>query len=133
MASFDLNFPLSVQNALASQVINTDTTTTGVIIDLNDGTNDFEGALFVLKTGTHTAGDFSLLLEESDNGVDFTACAADDVLGDNTPIAASNTTLQLSYVGKKQYVRPSVVSANSANSEVTGVVVLGHARSLPVA
>jgi hypothetical protein len=121
--------------ALNTQLINTDTTTNGNIIDIAD----FElGILFLLKTGVVTAGDVTPLLEESDDSTFTTSNEVADL--DIVPINvsgtwyetgqeallkidASNTVKAFGYKGNKRYLRLSVVTANSADLTVGANVI----------
>ena len=128
MAANDLAFHLTEQVALNTQVINSDTTTAGVIID----TTGFESVTFVMQVGVVTAGDVTPLIED-DDVIGFggaTAVADDFLIG--TEIAAkldtSQTVSKIGYVGKEGFVRLSAVTDNSADLTVGAVVILEHKR-----
>jgi hypothetical protein len=122
-------------NAFSTQLINSDTTTVGEIID----SADFEiGITFIIKNGVVAAGDVTPLLEESDSPT----FATSNVVADNNivPVVvggvryetgqeaasildATDEIRALGVVGTKRYLRLSLVSANSANLTVGAVAV----------
>lgn len=117
--------------ALNIQAISTDTTTDGVVIDLQD----YDSALFTMMAGTITDGDYALQLEESATGA-FSGeenVVADSDL-DGTEALASftaddddNKLGTVAYIGEQRYVRASVVSTNTSTGATVGVLVtLGH-------
>lgn len=128
MASEDLRSNITVQNAFNTQTISSDTTTNGVIID----TAGYEGLTFVIKAGAVTAGDVTPLIQDGeDSGLSDAANVADDFLIGTEAAAqidAANEVFTIGYVGKKRYVRLSLVSANSANLVVGGEAILSDAR-----
>jgi hypothetical protein len=131
MSKFDINFKMGVDIAVDIQTVTTGTTQ-GNVINLNDGVNNFEALELVMAVGQYTDGDFSLLLEESDDDVTYGAVDAEDILGDNTPISEAGS-LHIGYVGKKQYVRTSVVvAAGATGADVSVVGIKGHPRSAPL-
>lgn len=134
MASVDTEFGMKISNALDASTIATDTTTVGEIINMNDGTNDFESLVVSLRVGAFTDGDYSLVLTESDTvGGTYTAVAAADIVGTNAVIEAANTVSQIGYVGKKQFVKVSCLSANtSSGAHVSAVAIQGTARQTPL-
>lgn len=133
MASQDINFKTKVEPAVDAQVINSNTTTQGNVIDLNDGTNNFEALEIVLQTGLYTDGDYSLVLEDSDDNSVFGVVGAEDILGTNTVLSADDLTSHIGYVGKKQFVRVSVLSANvSTGATISALAIEMHPRSAPL-
>ncbi len=133
MASIDLKNDIKDLVALDTQVIASDVTTAGNIID----TVGFESVTFVLQAGVVTAGDVEALIEDGDDsGLSDAAAVADDFLigtEASTNISATNGIATIGYVGKKRYVRLSSVTANSANLTVGSVVILGTPRHAAVA
>ena len=112
--------------------INTDTTTAGNVIDRSADLGESLTILF--GVGVVTAGDVTLLVQESDDNVTYTNVADDDLIGTEagTKLDASNTTSRIGYVGAKQYVKVSVVSDNSANiAAVNAYYVKGHLLQNP--
>ncbi len=110
-----------------SAAITTDTSTTGTSVNMN-GDNDFEGLSFTLgiPAGAYTDGDFQLTMEESDDDSVWSAVAAEDITGaeDGGDVLSEADSIVLGYVGKKQYVRPVVVSTNTT-SGASAVAVAG--------
>lgn len=83
----------------------------------------------VLVTGAGTAG-VTFEVQESDTkaGADFTAVAADELIGS---IEASDATGSVGYVGYKRYVR--VVATGAADAVVSAAWVLQAPRYMPAA
>jgi len=130
MAKYDTAFGKKLIIALASGAVTVDATKDGSVIDMN-GDNDFEGLMLGLDCSVYTTGDISLAAEESDDNVTFTAVAADDLVGDNTPLDAVGTIL-ISYVGKKRYVKPQILSENGGAGTAEIVAVQSRARAKPL-
>lgn len=133
MAVFDTHNDVLQKVAFNIATVNTDATTTGNIID----TLGFEALEFMLLAGTLTAGTFTPLIEESDNA-DFSGSNAvidDDLLGTEADAAFAatddNEAKRVGYVGKKRYVRLSIVSASSANGVIGALAVLGRPAVAP--
>ena len=104
--------------ALGCIVINTDNTTTSVIID----TAGFESGKFVLFTGVITAGDVTItkIQESDDSGMSgATDIPTARLIGTaGTAITVAETTHELGFVAdtKMRYVQATFTTANSANS-----------------
>jgi hypothetical protein len=115
--------------------IATDTTTVGNIID----SAGFASLVLTLATGTVTDGDYTLVVEHGDDSAlsDATTVAATDLIGGLPSFTADtddNLAKAVGYVGKKRYVRASIVSANTTSGAFIGVVAIkGHAISKPTA
>lgn len=131
MASQDMHNSIDERVALNTQLINTDTTTNGNIID----TQAYESVEFIMQAGVVTAGDVTPALQDGDNSglSDAATVASDFVIGSLVTLDTSNTTTRYGYVGKKRYVRTNAVTANSANLTVGVTVILGNPRTAPVA
>ena len=132
MASVDLKNNIKQLNAFNIQTISSDTTTAGNEIDLAG----YESATIAFQAGVVTAGDATLLIQESDtSGGTFTDVADTDLIGleSATKLDASNGVSKIGVLSKKQYLKVSVVSANSANLTVGAQIILGNARHNPVA
>jgi hypothetical protein len=127
----DLHDNIDERVALNTQLINTDTTTAGVIID----TAGYESLEFIMQAGVVTAGDVTPLVEDGDNVAlsDAAAVGADFRLGALVLLDTTNDITRFGYVGKKRYVRISAVTATSANLTVGATAVLGNPHSAPVA
>ncbi len=126
MAGKDLKNNVYSTYALNIQAIAADTTTTGVIIDMQG----FESLTFVMHTGVYALGDVTMLVEDDDDAGFGTAVAvpADLLVGTlaDTTLAVANRVSSVGYVGKKRYVRVSVVTANSADLTVGCTALKGH-------
>ena len=133
MAQFDLKNQIAEKVALNFQTINSDTTTDGVIID----TLAFESVTFIMQTGTVSAGDVTMLIQDGDDPALSDAADVSDTfllgLESDTTLTAANTVSRIGYVGKKQFVRLSAVTDNSANLQVGAICVLGDSISNPTA
>lgn len=133
MSTIDSKSKIKQEIGLNIQAISSDTTTNGTEID----TVGFESLVFIQQLGTATDGDYTLLIEDSDvSGSGYVAVADDFLIGTeaDTQLSTSNTTSRIGYVGKKRYVRASVVSANTTTGATLGVLgILGHADVNPTA
>jgi len=130
MLGFDLKNNIKPLNGLNTQVISSDTTTAGEVID----TAAYNSLAAVLKTGVVTAGDVQLIIEESDvAGSGFVAVASDYLDGTllSTNISASNGISIIGVNATKRYVKISVLTANSANLTVGCSVLLGTPNIIP--
>ena len=130
MLGFDLKSNIKPLNGLNTQVISSDTTTAGEVID----TAAYHSLAAVLKTGVVTAGDVQLIIEESDvAGSGFVAVASDYLDGTllSTNISASNGISIIGINATKRYVNISVLTANSANLTVGCSVLLGTPNIIP--
>lgn len=133
MASVDIHNSVSQVLALDPVIIATDITTNGNDVDMND-INGFESLEFIMTVGLWTDGDYTLALEESDDGMAWAAVAAANVIGTATTLSADNLTDRLGYVGKKQFARATVVSATTTTgATVTVIAVRSDARHKPTA
>lgn len=130
MAIFDIESSHKVEVALVPTAITSDTTTVGEIID----TKGFGGVLFAVQEGTFIDGSFAILLEESDDETFTTSNVVDSdlVLGDLTPLTATGHLLQAGYIGKKRYVRLSIVSTLvSSGAAINALVIKGKPHNVP--
>ena len=100
----------------------------------------YDSASFVIVTGALVDADatFAALLEESDNGTDFTAVADSDLLGTEAlasfTFAEDNKTRKLGYVGAKRHLRLTVTpAANASSALIAAVALLGHPHLAPTA
>lgn len=132
---YDLHNNVNGAVALASAIINSNTTTVGEIID----TAGFDSLEFIIQSGTITDGAYAFLLEEGDaaNLSDAAAVSADETLGDLVGFVAADddTVKRVGSIGKKRYQRLSIVSTGVTTgvSLMGGVAVQSHARYMPVA
>jgi hypothetical protein len=132
----DLHSHIDDRVALDPQAIATDTTTAGNIID----TEGFESLEFLLWTKTVTDGDYAWKIEHGDDAAlaDAADAASDDVLGSLAGFTADtddNSVNRVGYIGKKRYVRASIVSTNTTTGvDAIGILaILSHPRRAPVA
>ena len=131
MHTFDMHHHTKQLAGLTSQTIATDTTTAGEIID----TAGFTALEFFLLSGTVTDGAYAVSLQHGDDSglSDVTAVSAEETLGDaDFALADDDTAKRIGYIGKKRYVRLSVVStATTSGGVFAGVAVLGNAAHQP--
>jgi hypothetical protein len=122
MANIDLKNDLKELVGVDIQAISSDTTTVGNIID----TAGFEAVTFVQATGAYTDGNYTLLIEDGDDsGLSDAAAVSDDFLIGTeaaTVLSAANSVSRIGYVGKKRYVRASIVSDTTSTGATAGVI-----------
>lgn len=90
--------------------------------------HDAEEVEVMFVVGLYQAGDFTLGLEESDDGsTGWTDVAAADLSGSFPTLSGSNDndTHSVGYLGKKKYIRPTIGEPTSPNPAgcVIGCVV----------
>lgn len=134
MASIDLKTNIDEKLALDNAAITTDTTTVGNEID----TQGFESVTFITQVGVVTDGTYTPAITECDtSGGTFTAVSDTFLIGTEADAAltASNTVSRIGYVGKKRYVKLSLVSSatKSGVAAASAIAVLGSPRHAPVA
>ncbi len=102
----------------------------GVIID----TLGYEAGTIALITGTATAGDVTININESDDSgmSGATAIPSARLLNTATAVSTANSVDELGFVCTKRYIRVDFVGANSANLQATGVCNLACPHSAPV-
>jgi hypothetical protein len=130
----DLHHKSNGENALSAHTItiSSDTTTLGAEID----TQGFNSFVFFLQSGVITDGNYVVSLVESDtSGGTFTAVDSAEQLGNaNYAQAEDNTIKRLGYIGKKRYVKFSIVSTSTSSGGIfSGLVVKSDALTQPVA
>ena len=133
MASRDLKNDIKIVNALNIASITTNTTTVGVEVD----TLGFESVTIEVITGARTDGTVTPLLQETDVAGSYSGSVADeDLIGleADAALSALNERARFGYVGKKRYVRLSLVSTSvTTGLTAGGSVILGNPKSAPVA
>ena len=133
MASRDLKNDIKIVNALNIASITTNTTTVGVEVD----TLGFESVTIEVIVGARTDGTVTPLLQETDVAGSYSGSVADeDLIGLEADAALSelNTRSRFGYIGKKRYVRLSLVSTSvTTGLTAGGSVILGNPKSAPVA
>lgn len=128
----DLTSAISPDVAMTTQAITTDTTTVGAIID----SKGFESLDFSVLSGTLTDGDYVALLEDGeDSSLSDAATVATDFIIGTLPVFAlsdDDTVKHVGYVGKKRYVRLSLVSTNvTTGGTLSSVATKGHPKTRP--
>jgi hypothetical protein len=133
MASVDLKNDIKSLNALNIQAITTNATTAGVEID----TQGFDSVTFEILTGARTDGTVTPLIQESDTSGSYAGSVADDDLiglEANAALSAAQSRSIIGYVGKKRYVKLSLVSTAVTSGLTAGAsAILGAAKHNPVA
>jgi hypothetical protein len=132
MTTREIGSILKGEIALTPQVIATDTTTNGAIIDLQG----FNAAQFYFMTGVLTDGDYTVLIQEGDESdlsdaaavadADLTVTEASVSFTADTDDAAIST---IGYKGSKRYVRFNVVSTSTSTGAYVGATVI---KGLPL-
>jgi len=131
MAQFDLHNRVLGTGALNIQTISSDTTTAGIIID----TFGYESVEFEIHSAAITTGIFTPYMEHGDDSglsdaaevpADFRkGLYADATFG----IADDDAVKQIGYVGKKRYVRLSIVTTSSGNGVIGAIAIKGNPKS----
>lgn len=124
-----------VFNALEPQVIATDTTTAGAIID----TAEYDmGVTFAMLVTAYTDGDYTLKIEHGDDAALADAADVDAamlVYGTLPTVSAGSTEGDAmdkeGIHSTKRYVRPSVVSASTTTGATVQVVAIMSPENLP--
>jgi hypothetical protein len=135
----DLAHNIAVRPVIVPAV-NTDLGTTPLVGTVIDRLG-FESLTYGIITGTLSDADatYAVLMEESDvSNADFTAVADDDLIGTEAAggfnYGDDGETRKLGYVGNKRFTRLTITptGANSGNSPIAAVAILGHAHERPV-
>ena len=133
MASRDLKNNIKIVNALNIASITTNTTTGGVEVD----TQGYESVTYECMTGARTDGTITPLLQESDVSGTYSGSVADeDLIGleADAALSALNARSRFGYIGKKRYIKVSLVSTSVTTGLTAGAsVILGNPKSAPVA
>jgi len=131
MAGFDEKTIILQKIALNIQAIISDTTTAGTEIDMQG----FEALTLILHAGALSDGTYTMLVQESDvSGSGYTTVASADLVGTIAALDTSNTSLRIGYVGKKRYVKLSVVSATTSSGGTLGALgILGRPKKAETA
>jgi hypothetical protein len=131
---FDLHHQIERRVALIIGQITTDTTTLGIIID----TAGFTALEFIILIGFVTDGNYAVGLQHGDDAglSDAVAVPSDEILGNaDFDEFDDNKTRRIGYLGKKRYVRLSIVSTGIAlfESATLGAMVdLGGSNHQPI-
>lgn len=128
----DITSPFKQELGFTLQVISSDTTTTGAIIDVSDATM---GVSYTLFSGAWTDGTYTpILFESDDSGMSGATAVADvDLLGQDPAssvapetqavLDADDEIKKLGYRGSKRYIRLSIVSTATTTGSTIGAVV----------
>jgi hypothetical protein len=131
MATYDQKTLLKPVKALNIAVINSNTTTAGNSIDLIG----FEACTFVVELGARTDGTFLPLIQDSDDNSSFADVIDQFLIGTEAgaEINTANTIKTIGYVGKKRYVKLSLVSTSvTTGATASATAILGHSAANPV-
>ncbi len=127
--------------AVIAPAANTDLGTTPLVGTVVDRLG-FQSVVYLIALGTlsDVNATYAVLLEESDaSGSGFTAVADEYLSGTEADagftFADDGEVRKLGYVGNKRYTRLTVTptGADSGNSPISAVAVLGHPEVSPVA
>ena len=133
MASRDLKNNIKIVNGVNITSITTNTTTAGVEVD----TQGYESVTIEVITGARTDGTVTPLLQESDVTATYSGSVADeDLIGleADAALSALNARSRFGYIGKKRYIKVSLVSTSVTTGLTAGAsVILGNPKSAPVA
>jgi hypothetical protein len=132
MSAYDISSSIAYDSAFNTAAIATDTTTNGEIID----TLGYQSLDFAVLSGTLTDGAYTITLEDGDaaNLSDASTVASTSLVGSLPAFADTedNTVKHVGYVGKKRYVRLSIVSTSTSSGGTFSAVALkGNAASRP--
>jgi len=130
----DLKSSVLGVSGLDLQEITSDTTTVGNIVD----SQGFESLTLMIQSGVLTDGDYVAKVEDGDDsGLSDAADVATDFLIGSLPVFApadDQTVKSVGYVGKKRFVRLSLVSTNTTSGGFfASTAVKGNAASRPTA
>lgn len=124
----DLLHSLVSQLAKAAASISSNTTTNGLVIDLQG----YEAARIDIASATITDGSYVCSLQEgtASDGSDMADVAAAQQLGSASFAATDdNTVKSLSYLGSKRYIRVKIVSTGvTTGGAFSAIAVLGRQR-----
>lgn len=114
---------------------NRTTNTTGTTVDRMTDEGGFRSALVVVHAGTVTDGTHTVEVQDSPNGSDWTAVAAEYLQGSEPAITSANDDRihEIGYTGHQRYLRVVVtVSGSPATGGIYGAsILLGWPRKMP--
>ena len=131
MASYEQKTSLKPVKALNITAITSSTTTVGSSID----TKGFESLTLFVELGARTDGTFLPLVQDSDDDINFANVDDQFLIGTEAEaqINTANTIKTIGYVGKKRYVKLSIVStADTSGATVSATGILANASVKPV-
>jgi len=131
---FDIYNTLKEQQVLAPVAISDNTARVGTVVDLVG----FDALKYSIAIGTLADADatFTVLVEDSDDNVTYTAVADDFLLGTEAEasftFADDTEQRSIGYNGSKRYNRITITPANNTGSAVFGVTaILGYPLNAP--
>lgn len=132
----DLMSVIDVKRVISPVSVADTTAQVGQVIDRKG----FDGLTYLIATGSIADADatFTVLLEESDNGTDFTAVADADLIGTEAlagfQFDDDNECRKLGYKGAKRYTRLTITPvANASAALLSAVAVLSGPALAPTA
>lgn len=132
----DLMSVIDVKRVISPVSVADTTAQVGQVIDRKG----FHGLTYLIATGAIADADatFTVLLEESDNGTDFTAVADADLIGTEAlagfQFDDDNECRKLGYKGAKRYTRLTITPvANASAALLSAVAVLSGPALAPTA
>lgn len=132
----DLHNNIKTQSAFNSALINSNTTTNGLIIDMQG----FEAVEFIIQSATITDGSFTPLVRHGEASDLSDAADVPDASLLGTEAAAAfaaaddNTVKKIGYIGGKRYVRLSLVSTGvTSGGTLAAIAVKALPSQAPVA
>ena len=131
MASYDQKTLLKAVKALNIASIATSTTTAGSSID----TKGFESLTLFVELGARTDGTFLPLVQDSDDNSTFADVIDQFLIGTEAEASlnTANTVKSIGYVGKKRYVKLSIVSSSvTSGATASATAILANASKRPV-
>jgi hypothetical protein len=131
MASYDQKTSLKAVKALNIASIATNTTTVGPSID----TTGFESVTLFVELGARTDGTFLPVVQGSDDNSTFADVTDGFLIGTEAEASlnTANTIKSIGYVGKRRYVRLSIVSSGvTSGATVSATAILADAVKRPV-
>lgn len=127
-ASQDLFHNVQTIAGVDPQNVGSDTTTNGSQVD----TDDAMSVMGVLQVGNHSGGTFTLEVQESDDGNNWSDVDDADLHGTESATTLGKAGIaSIGYHGGSRYVRFNVVSANGANADVSVAALKGHLYHAP--
>ncbi|MFD5975562.1 hypothetical protein [Streptomyces bacillaris] len=113
----------------------TNGTVNGTTVDLHQNLDASRSAMLVVHAGTVTDGSNAVTLQESANGTDWTAVAAEDRQGSVPALTTDNdgAVYEVGYLGHARYLRASVVTSGATDGGTLGaVIVRAFPRRTPI-
>lgn len=132
----DLYDRILVKETLPVVTRSANTTTNGTVVDREEDNSGYQGAMFMVHTGTMTDGTHTIDVQESDaSGSGFASVGAANLLGTPPAIASTddNKIFEIGYLGGKRYLRVAVTVSGATSGGVYGsTIILGDPRVSPV-